>query len=200
MSVAEEERHTHHYRGVWHGFGPVQDAELVLFAVFQTTKIDGQSLSENSFRNDSLARKSESVARQLYVTRRSFDFGIVAAAELTKGNLVGVTSANVARLRNLRADFDINNVMTKLPAICVLDRVDFGDINGHAVLGYRDAPAGISPQQLGKKRKLIRIDLANEFSEIRSADRLQWPSPLNVLFGRVASIFRIIRRLVSING
>jgi hypothetical protein len=69
MSDCPDEHRTQHYRGEWHGFGPVMDSERVIFAVFEKTKSDGNHLAQDSFDNNSLKNLAQSLARDSLVTR-----------------------------------------------------------------------------------------------------------------------------------
>jgi hypothetical protein len=134
MTECVEEQCTGHYRGRWHGFGPVHNHERVLLAVFETTKRDGFRLTGDSFNNKHLASSSESLVRISYVTKALFDSEIVSRALPQKGALVGVACAKASEIRRLHADIKVSHGIRKVRAICVLDRVDEGDLDGHATM------------------------------------------------------------------
>jgi hypothetical protein len=191
MSDCPKEKETQHFKGQWYGFGPVSDCEIVIFAVFETTIRDGSRLAQNSFRNSSLAKSAESLARASYLTRQCFDEEIVKPGSSGKGALIGIACAKVADVRALRADFKTNTGIKKVRALCVLDRVDAGDYDGHATAGYAEVTAlGVGQTQLGIERARIRLDLANVFSGIASPDHHRWPGHLEIFLKRIASIIR----------
>jgi len=189
-----EELHTQHYRGKWHGFGPIFDHERVLFAVFEKTKRDGILLIANSFDSQSLARCEQSIARVSYLTRNQFDLHVAGATTSKKGSLVGVALVDVSRLRALCARIE-TPVAVHVRSLCVIDRVEPGDYDAHATIGYSkaSAPDGIGETRLGKLRSRIRMDLANAFSDIIDPNDHQWPSRPQVLIQRIASIVRVAK-------
>jgi hypothetical protein len=77
MVECAEEQETKHHLGASHGHGPVQDPELVLFAVFEKTSRDGLSLTADSFDNKQLKKHGLSVCRLSYTSRLVFDEHVV---------------------------------------------------------------------------------------------------------------------------
>ncbi len=189
MSGCADEGRTLHYNGSWRGFGPVQDGERVLFAVFEGTPLEGSSiLIEKSFSNFNLIRTSESLARTFYVTAKIFWQSIVR-----RRTIIGIACANVSDLRNLVAQIQPPSGIKQVRAICVVDKVEEGDCDGHAAMGYGEETRGqgMTEGQIGKIRKNIRMDLATKFSTIIPADDHQWPTLRKLLLGRTASIWRV---------
>ena len=192
MTDCADEQLTCHYLGRWRGFGRVRNNEHVLFAVFDDTNVDETQLTQDSF-STNLNDSSESLARRSYVTRAVFDRDIVR-----ERTLVGVALAHVEEMRRLRADIQTNTGTIKVRSFCVLDRVDVGDCDGHATMGYAEALAEgysvatgqISDKQLGKKRRFARMDLAITFSDVFPAKNNGWPWPLGIPFKRIWSILR----------
>jgi hypothetical protein len=187
MTDCLDERITKHFRGRWYGFGPVKDAESVVFAVFGSTKLKDGRLIADSFDNKHLKTNAQSLARQSFVTKAIFDSAIVRGAGLS-----GVAVARVAAIRALTADVKINAGQISVRACCVLDRVDEGDCEGHATAGYseRQAILGMREGQLGKVRAKVRMDLANTFSEVRDPISERWARSWELFVGRVKSIVR----------
>ena len=190
MTACIKERTTQHYLGRWHGFVPVGDKEHLLIAVFEKTRRKGDKLDANSFGR--LQDNTESVIRIGYVLREDFDQEIVQKGQEKKGSLFGVASAHVAKIRELKADVKTGGpTAQKVRSICVLDLVEQGDVDGHAVMGYADTSAiGVSQKQLGLVRQKIRLDLANTFSQIGRADNHNWPHFMSVTVKRIGSILR----------
>lgn len=183
---------TCHFRGRWHGFGPVCDREHLVFAVFDTTPRSGATLLQNAFKQ--LAGNSESVGRTSFITRNTFDAEVVRPGVSTKGAFVGIAVAASGSIRNLRTDIVINHNATSVRSICVTDRVDDGDYAGHATLGYAEAIEQLGQTLKGKKRMAVRMDLANEFSAIAPMDSQLWSTIFAVVRGRLTSILREIAR------
>jgi len=195
MNECREELHTQHYLGRWHGFGPVRNREHVIFAVFEKTKRDGSQLTAMSFDSTQLAKDSESLVRALYVTRSIFDSEVAEGGSLQKGTLVGISCADVSRIRKLRTDIRTSSGSVNVRSLCILDKVEEGDYDGHATTGYGEgtAPQGIGQTYLGKVRLTIRLDLANEFSNIENPDDSKWPAQFGIPLKRFGSIMRVLR-------
>jgi hypothetical protein len=66
-------------------------------------------------------------------------------------------------------------------------------------MGYGEETAGqgMSPEQIGKIRLNIRLDLANEFSAIIPTEQHQWPWGVGVLARRLVSIARVLFTMFS---
>ncbi len=142
-------------------------------------------------------KNSQSVARLGYVTKSLFYRKI--ADQLTKGALVGVSWANVSNIRALRADVKLNKGVAKVRAICVLDRVDEGDVEGHATMGFAEGTTrNVNQGQIGTIRMKIRLDLANAFSSIVPTDSQPWPWAFLMPLKRIASIVRELFALVRL--
>jgi hypothetical protein len=198
MTDCIEERESKHYRAPWFGFGIVRDNERVVFAVFDRTPLSGSALKENSFDGNKLKKNNQSLARDLFVTKRIFDRKIVRRDESNNGAFLGIVWASVSKIREIRADVKLNAGTVKVRAICVLDRVEAGDCDGHATMGYEETEAlGLSKEQLGKVRKRIRYDLANAFSNVTDAKEFLWPGAWNILLVRCEVIKGIFREKVS---
>jgi hypothetical protein len=188
MSECVEEQQTRHYRGRWHGFGPVQDDEQLIFAVFDRTARNDDSLMPECFKQ--LSGSSESVGRARYVTRQVFDSKIAQPGMQAKGALIGIAIANTRSIRGLRTDITINHRTASYRSICVTDHVEAGDYDGHATMGYAEPIEALGQTLKGKKRMAVRMDLANQFSKIKVVQSHSWPARVAVLGGRLLSIVR----------
>jgi hypothetical protein len=167
----------------------VEEQQLI-FAVFERTKYQGSRLAGDSFKD--LKNANQSTVRSSYVTRSLFHREVAQPGTTTKGALIGIAVADVSRIRALKADIKLNRATVKVRSICVIDRVDEGDIDGHATMGYADMQDGVSQTQIGTVRMNIRMDLANVFSEITPADENRWSGPFEVALKRAVSIWRVI--------
>jgi hypothetical protein len=196
MTDCPAEMQTQHYKGKWYGFGPLSNCETVIFAVFDTTKRNGSKLDANSFCNRSLTKNTQSLARASFLTRVCFDREIVESGKEEKGALVGVAHAKVDALRKLPAEIPTNSGRKRVRAVCILDRVDKGDFDGHATAGYAEVieREDLSQKNVGKVRAAIRMDVANLFSDITSADQHRWPWQIEIVAKRIISIMRVVRQ------
>jgi hypothetical protein len=188
MPECAHERQTCHYRGRWYGFGPVQDNERLILAVFDQTPRSADSLTSNSFKH--LVDNSESVCRAFYVTSQVFETQVAQPGQQTKGAFVGITVASARSIRRLRTDFTMSHRMITVQSICVTDRVEPGDYDGHATMGFSEPIEALGQTLKGKKRLAIRMDLAKEFSRIHEIQDHHWPGHLKVLRFRLASVLR----------
>lgn len=188
MSECADEQLTQHYRGRWFGFGPVRDSEYVFFAVFDDMPHSSLSIAANSF-SKNLKNSTESIGRGSYVTIGDFKRHIVR-----NKSAIGVVRAHVSAIRMLRAEIQLNAITKRVRSVCILDRVERDDCDGHATMGYgkETAAQGMSQGQIGKKRLDICRDLAREFSNIIPIEKNRWPWTVRVLAGRIVSIIRVI--------
>jgi hypothetical protein len=187
MPECVEEQTTKHYRGKWCGFGPVQNDETVLFAVFENQDRRKNTLTADSF-SKNLNSTSESIARLSYVARATFRRKIV-----NNRRLAGVASVIVSKIRDMRVEFEQQGVKQKVRSVCIVDRVERGDCQGHATMGYSEAIGPPMTQAyISKLRKKIRMDLAETFSQIQPEESYQWPSSIQVLQKRFLSVRRVL--------
>jgi hypothetical protein len=139
-------------------------------AVFRATPTVNGRLAPTAFRNARLQAGDVSLARLSYTTREDFD-AYVVAPKTASDPLQGVVTCAVEVLRGLRIDIPYTSPVTALRAICVIDRVEVGDHDGHAALMYCEEQQSIQ----GKKTKeRIRADiaaaLASAFGEVKALD------------------------------
>lgn len=183
---------TQHYGGRWFGFGPVRNNERVIFAVFDSTPLDGGELTANSF-DANLGKGTQSIARAALVTRATFDAEVVDRGVPTKGRFLGIALAHVFAIRQLRADIVLPDGTHRVRAVCVLDRVDEGEFDGHATMGYSDAlGARLSQKQRAIKRAEVRLDLANVFTGVESAEDHAWPNVWELRYWRLVSVIGVL--------
>lgn len=153
------------------GFGPLRDAEEVIFAVFETTERDGFKLTSNSFDNGYLKDNCLSLVRGGCVTLPEFDTKAVGVGASKKGPFVGIARARVAKVRGLKAKIESNPGIAGVRALCLLDVVEKSDVGGHATAGYCDGVTMMVSQsgfggaragrELSKVRVKIRLDLVH---------------------------------------
>jgi hypothetical protein len=194
MGDCKEEETTQHHRGRWFGFGVVGDNEHVLFAVFDQTKRDGSKIQGNSFDTNALKNQSQSVARQAYTRRGTFDREVAVPGAKQKGPLVGVARAKVEEIRSLVTTLENEGHSQLIREFCVTDSVLPGDYSSHAAIGHCELPQmQLSGNYIGKLRFRMRMDLANVFSEIVETNGVIWASLFDVSLGRMTSVLRSFR-------
>ncbi|MDH6261556.1 hypothetical protein [Bradyrhizobium sp. BR13661] len=179
MSECDEEQKTQHHRGPGNGFGPVQDEEIIYFAVFEQTPVDGGKLALDSFDSKSMKRDGQSVSRASFTTRAVFDQDVVKAGANPKGEIKGVSSALVQKVRSLQSPIKLNASEVSVRSFCVLDHVLPGDYDSHATIcfGERTTSHGavvLSQGQIKSIRQAARLELADAFGPIRPIDDVEF--------------------------
>jgi hypothetical protein len=189
---------TQHHLGLGYGFGPVSSAEAVLFAVFETTKREGDRLVATAFPARQLARGEVSVMRAAHTSKTEFCTNIVERLEASLGRLIGVARAEVGALRAIPYIFDDVKPPVTGNAVCVLDKVVQGDHDGHAALEYSESQEQLSPKQKNIVRQKINADIADAFGEIVSLDAASFLAPASSGWKqRIRSVFRSLLRIVK---
>jgi hypothetical protein len=169
----EKEKTTQHHRGEGNGFGPIQPAEILLFAVFESTKPPEGRLTADSFDRRQLNRAQQSLARRQHLTRAEFEQYFVAPHEARWGPCGGVACASAAALRAVRYAVPEARPPESGPAVCVLDRVDAGDHDAHAALEYSEA---------------LKDSMARRSEKLRATLRMRIHASLAEAFGPIISI------------
>jgi hypothetical protein len=190
MIAAGEQAKTHHYKGKWRGFGPIGDEEIVLFAVFRSTPVNGNRLVAKSFERKKLISADQSISRQYFVRRSVFAREVAENGQRSKGQFVGVATVKAKEVRAISA--------TKWPSadprrICgfgLLDKVEDGDFDGHGTIGFLQDSKIPDTRELGAMREFLIFDLANRFSDIVTMDDALWSNLGKIAVGRVVSICR----------
>jgi hypothetical protein len=193
------EQRTHHHRGRWHGFGPVDNTETVVFAVFERSKLDGNLITSDTFDNSDLHRANHSLARPKYCTSAEFSSRVISPGVARNGALVGLARAQVSAIRTLVvADTTDRDIQKR--AACVLDRVDDGDIEGHAVLAYGEWTNRLGQKKKSIVRAQIRLQLAEVFGEIIAVQDIPWSSVLGKGLRRCVSLWRATKETLAALG
>lgn len=166
-----DEQETQHYLGTGNGFGPVQDSETIVLALFRAGGAElGGSVTQEFLPANQLKRGELSVARIGHTPKSALQRRVVAAAEPRVGPFVGVSCAEVERVRAVVIRIDPDRPGSETRGICVIDRVTAVDHDGHAALKYADLPNTIGQTRLGRIRSIIREDLARAFGPIISLE------------------------------
>jgi hypothetical protein len=158
------ERITQHLKNGGHGI--VVDDEVVIFVVFDGMVEVGGKLSRKHFNTKKIRDGDLSLARQRYTTMNDISTFVIEPAR--KAGLV-LNGAVVAQVDKLRSIARTQPPAGLLRGVCVIDRVEDGDHDGHAALiGCADQKASLTNEQtLGKFRGQIALDLAEKFSEVK---------------------------------
>jgi hypothetical protein len=166
-----EEGATQHHLGDGHGHGPVRDEEVVLHAVFEKTRREGNRLRRDAFDQKQLKHAEVSVARSSYINRATFTKNIVTPLTPTMGEFIGAASAAVSELRKIIYRLENAKPPVEGRAICVLDKVSESEHESHAALGF-SATYGSLPEAWKKKlRPIIQEDVAAAFEEAVSLEQ-----------------------------
>ena len=165
-----------HFKGSPPGHGPVSNDETVVLAVYLDTprQPGGGRLLPAAFRTDKLNSYDLSLARLRFTTKRAFQEDVVATRT---ADLVGVASATGVALRRITYD-STSHPAFRSRGVCLVDKVEQGDHDGHAALGWGHSDAELSDKQKKRAREAIKQNLADSFGSITSADDCEWASSL----------------------
>lgn len=159
-TLCESEKISHHHNQA--GYGPVQNHENILYAVFSRTNLDKtddgkDALFGKSFDKKQLISGDQSVCRLDWTTREEFNEFVVGT-----NDLVGGGYALAEQIRDIAFKTNIKDEAESWKkAFCVLDRVAVGEYDGHATIGYSDFYTGIQNDAVrGAVGARIRGDLA----------------------------------------
>jgi hypothetical protein len=164
---ADEAVTQHHSKS---GHGPVAPEETVLLALFDTgsprTEVHIDDFPVKSLQNNNL-----SIARLTYTSRADFDTYVIGNG--SKGTVTSVAHTTAAAIRNMD-DYVVSGAQPPKSgrSICVLDKVEPDDHDGHASLGFSESQQDLSPKQRGIIRPFIRADLRTVFSNVIALDSI----------------------------
>ena len=189
MTNCIKETNTKHYLW-WRGFGPVQDYELLVYAVFETTDKNGSTLTGDAFENRYLADNALSMARLNYIRRKQFNRKVINFGVKRKGAFLGIVCADAEKIRRILVPIPTSSGEKMVRGVCVLDRVESDDYDAHATAGYAEATNTVTGKNRGTVRSKVRLALAQQFGEIRGADEVQWASSWRIFFSRIKWLVR----------
>ena len=110
-------------------------AETVVLAVFRSTRTFQGRLAADAFKNPHLRDGDVSLMRLAHTDTPTFDKAVIAP-KAANDPVQGVVICVTGQLRGLSLPFP-NAVPAKdIRAICVIDKVELGDPDGHAALQY----------------------------------------------------------------
>lgn len=163
---------TQHFKGSPPGHGPVLDSETVTLAVFRDTPYDTESrrLLPAAFPTDRLNGGNLSLARLSHTNRSTFDTQVVAGR---MDDLVGVACASAFAIRQITYD-STSHPAFKGRGVCLLDKVEDGDHDGHASLGWGRSDVELSVKQKQRAREAIKRNLADTFTLVVLPDGVDW--------------------------
>ena len=151
--------------------------------------MEGNLVTSDTFDNSDLHRANHSLARPRCCTTAEFSSRVISAGVARNGALVGLARAQVSVIRTLVVADSTDRGIQKRAA-CVLDRVDEGDIEGHAVLAYGEWTRGLGQKEKGIVRAQIRLQLAEVFGEVVAVQDISWNSVLGKSLRRCVSLWR----------
>ena len=140
-----------------------------MLAVFQSTKTESGKLLPTAFKNAHLHGGNVSLSRLRYTTRQTFDAKVVGPK--ASDPLKGVVTCATSVLRGLLVPLPNATPPAQIRAVCVLDKVEPLDYDGHAALEYCEDQQSITNQQTkALLRAGIAVALVSAFGEIRATD------------------------------
>jgi hypothetical protein len=155
----------HHYLGVGAGPGPVLPSECLIFAVFRADARLGTRLIEKDFPTNRLKRGDLSLARHAHTSWATFRDYVIAPGRQSQ-HFQGIAVSRADALRSLIAEVTSSTSPALLRSICVLDKVEDGEHNGHAALKYCAEQAALSDKAKRVVRTQIESELTATFSEV----------------------------------
>ncbi len=161
---------TQHYLGSPPGHGPVGDEERVAYAVFEKSKQNGTNLVDGEFRSKDLKRGCVSLARSAHTTLADFMTNVAAPAAAEMGALIGVVFADVANIRSITYPLLNSKSDATARGLCVLDKVEPKDHDGHAALKFGETIEGLPEGQKTTARAFVIAELMHRLSEIIPAE------------------------------
>jgi len=157
-----------HHLGVGAGPGPVLATECLIFAVFGANARLGARLTPNDFPPKSLKSGDLSLARQSHTSWTTFRDNVLVPRQQRSQPIRGIAVSRVDALRNLIAEINSSMPATLLRSVCVLDKVENGEHDGHAALQFCAEQAGLRDKEKSVVRAQIQTELARTFSEVRA--------------------------------
>lgn len=165
----EEEQDTRHYRGQGFGFGPVRNEEIVMAGFSEQDFVAGQ-LQKKAFPGKIIKNGNFSLARLDHTTKEDFEKNVIEP----KRNSTPITKvgrANVGEIRKLMVPLHWEKPTRDIRSVCVIDKVEEGDHDGHAALKYCEEQKGFTQNQLDRLRAHIAADLVHLFENTSDLDR-----------------------------
>lgn len=147
------------------GLGLVADDEILAFAVFDEDGSMGETASPTAFKSKSLKRGDLSLARLRHTNLGTFRDRVVKPKNDNGQVFRGVVVASALELRNKKVSLDQPKI--EMRAVCVLNKVEVGDIPGHAALQFCQSQDGLTEPQRARIRAVIAAELVELFGAVR---------------------------------
>ena len=163
------EQETKHYRGKGFGFGPVRNEETVIAGFSEQDFASGQ-LQKSAFPGKAIKNGNFSLARLDYTTKEDFEKNVVEPKKIDSP-ITRVGRANVGELRQLMASLGWQKPIRHIRSVCVIDKVEDGDHDGHAALAYCEEQKLLSQKQLERLRTHIAADLVQLFGKVSPIEK-----------------------------
>lgn len=157
----------HHHLGIGAGPGPVLATECLILAIFGTGARLGARLTGKDFPSKSLKRGDLSLARHSHTSWATFRDSVLVPGQRSQP-VQGIAVSQADALRSLVARIDSSTPVKHLRSVCVLDKVENGDHNGHAALKFCSEDAALRESEKSVVRAQIQAELAATFSEVRA--------------------------------
>jgi hypothetical protein len=141
--------------------------EIILLVIDNDEHFDSttKQLEVSAFSVNKLKKCNLSVARLKYTTAQELEKYVIEPIVSRNQTAYGVSQALAKDIRHI----DYRDMRgTKVgKAICVVDRVEADDHNGHASLGFSKADERVPDTQRRKFRPFVFADLARHFSPLQ---------------------------------
>ena len=168
--TCQKERTTQHHLGVPHGHGCVADSEILIFAVFESTPRIGNRLAPNAFKSKKIRDGDISLFRSGFTSRADFEAHVIPPKAHTD-TPSGVVVCGAELLRTIRIPHGAPHLT--LRAVCVIDKVEDGDHDGHAAIeSSEEIESIVGETSRGRARSAIANSQADAFSEICDLDSI----------------------------
>jgi len=158
----------HHHLGTGAGPGPVLPSECLVFAVFRAdARLGTRLVADKDFPTGRLKRGDLSLARHAHTSWATFRDYVIAPGKQSQA-VQGIAVSRADALRSLVAEITSSVPPTCLRSVCVLDKVENGEHDGHAALKFCSEQAALRTKAKHVVRVQIQSELAATFSEVRA--------------------------------
>lgn len=173
-----EQASCHHGKDEGLGHGPVAAEEVLVLAVFEDDDYDrqGMQLVLRIFRSDRLRHFNMSLARTEFTARKTFEAKVVGSRHAA---LVGIAKVSAQDLRSLPYIDETAEPPITGRAVCLIDKVEVDDHDGHAAIGWSESQRDLSEKQKQRAGEVAKRNLVKAFGKILSPEHVAWmPDPV----------------------
>ena len=142
-------------------------AECLIFAVFRADARLGTRLTDKDFPTSRLKKGDLSLARHAHTSWATFRDYVLAPGQRSQP-FQGIAVSQADAIRSLVAEITSSTPPTLLRSVCVLDKVENGEHDGHAALKFCSEQAALPEKAKFVVRAQIQSELIATFSEVRA--------------------------------